>query len=572
MSRPAAHLTSPLGPPAGSELRGEADSERPGVEVAAEGLASVWRRRPSRVAVVVLVVGLMVTGALTWASLTIYENNENRLLGLRVKELGLVFTAALPSVQTPLASAAELADSTHGDAQRFKAFIAPYVGTGRDFASVSLWPLESSAPAPTVVVGLAPTLAARPTQARAFFAHVAKTPLLSLTGILGSGANRRLGYEYNTPGLKAGFGVYAEVLVPAGRRSKLQSNSGFADLNYGLYLGRSQRTADLLATNIQRFPITARTASEFVPFGDRGFTLVITPNGSLGGTFFERLPWAIAIVGVLLSLAAALMTDRLAHRRRFAEQLAGVLDRVADENRQMYTEQRGIAQTLQHALLPETLPRLPGLQTSARYIPATSGIDVGGDWYDIVAVDERRVLMLVGDVSGHGLDAATTMASLRYAALAYAIEEHRPASLLGKLSDFANSHPHAYFATVLCCLLEVDEHRLTLASAGHPAPLLIEGGAGRFLDVRVGVPIGVSREAPYEQSAVSVGERATLLAFTDGLIERRGEVLDTGMARLRAAATAESLALDALVTKLADDLVSEDHGDDTAIVALRWLS
>ena len=95
-----------------------------------------------------------------------------------------------------------------------------------------------------------------------------------------------------------------------------------------------------------------------VPFGDSAFTLVVTPNGPLGGTFFASLPWIIVIVGALISLAAAAMTDRLRAAPQYAEQLTGVLDRVAAENHQLYTEQRGIAQTLQHALLPDALPRL----------------------------------------------------------------------------------------------------------------------------------------------------------------------------------------------------------------------
>ena len=158
---------------------------------------------------------------------------------------------------------------------------------------------------------------------------------------------------------------------------------------------------------------------------------------------------------MLISLAAALMTDRLARRRQYAEQLTGVLDRVAAENHQLYTEQRGIAQTLQHALLPDALPEFSGLQVSARYVPAASGIDVGGDWYDVVAADDQRVLLVIGDVSGHGLHAATTMALLRHATLAYAAEEPRPATVLAKLSDFVNSEAHDYFATVLCALIDV---------------------------------------------------------------------------------------------------------------------
>jgi len=514
-------------------------------------------------------LGLALTAGFALSSLALYDQNENHLLHLRAREVGSVLTAVVPSLQTPLASAAELADATGGSAQRIRVLMAPYVGPGRQFFSVSLWPLGIHSPAPTVTVGAAPRLASLPERASAFFAHAEKSPVLNVTGILGS-ASPSLGYEFSTPGVKRGFAVYAETPLPADRRSQLQSNSAFSDLNYALYLGHSRRAADLLVTSLHRFPIKGRQASEVVPFGDTAFTLIVVPKGPLGGTFFENLPWIIVVVGVLISLAAALMTDRLARRREHAEQLTGVLDRVAAENHQLYTEQRSIAQTLQHALLPDTLPDFPGLRVATRYVPASSGIDVGGDWYDVVRTHDHRVLLVIGDVSGHGLRAATTMASLRYAALAYAAQVSRPATVLAMLSDFVNSGDHDYFATVLCALMDADGHSLTIASAGHIAPLLIDGDDGRFVDLNPGVPIGVPRHSQYQETTVAVKQNATLVAFTDGLVERRGEVLDTGLARLRDAAMELQLSLDDMLTKLVRELASDDHHDDTAMVGIRW--
>jgi serine phosphatase RsbU (regulator of sigma subunit) len=525
--------------------------------------------RPSRAGVIALIMGLVVTAALTLTALILYDRNETRLLRLSALELGSLITAAVPTVQTPLASAAELADATGGDARKFRAFMAPYVGAGRQFQSASLWRLEDARPSPTAVVGTAPVLASLPQQARQFFARARQSSLLSVTGILGS-KTPGLGYEYAIPGVKTGFAAYGESLLPKDRRSRIASGSGFSDLNYALYLGRSRRNSDLLLTSLRRFPITAQQASDVVPFGNSAFTLVITPRESLGGAFFQSLPWIIAGVGVLLTLAAALITDRLARRRRHAEQLAVDLDRVATENRRMYTQQRGIAQTLQHALLPDALPELEGLRVSARYVPAASGIDVGGDWYDVVSVDDQGVLLLIGDVSGHGLRAAITMASLRHAALAYAVQDSAPATVLGKLSDFVNSGEHDYFATVLCALIDVKGHRVTVASAGHMAPLLIDGDDGRYVEFNVDAPIGVAREADYREVIVTVPSSATLVAFTDGLVERRGEVLDVGLERLRDAATGKHLVLEELLSSLARDLVSAEPLDDTAIVGVQW--
>ena len=136
--------------------------------------------------------------------------------------------------------------------------------------------------------------------------------------------------------------------------------------------------------------------------------------------------------------------------------------------------------------------------------------------------------------------------------------------------EFRHGRAHDYFATVLCALIDVDAHSLTLASAGHLAPLLINDGEARFVELHGNPPIGVRHDSPYEEKTVSVQPQTTLVAFTDGLVERRGEVLDVGLARLRDAATTHSLALSELLAKLIRDLASDDHHDDTAIVGIRW--
>ena len=257
-----------------------------------------WRWRPSWVAVAALLTGLVVTGALVLTSVVVYNRNERRLLSLRGRELSLVLAATAPSIQTPLASAAELADATGGSAQKFRAFIAPYVGPGRQFSSASLWPLGASRLAPSTVVGDAPVLGSMPARAEQFFRHTSRPGVLNLTSFLSS-PHPALGFDFSAPGHANGFAVYAENPLPANRRSKLEKNSAFSDLNYALYLGHSERTSDVLVTSLKHLPITGRHASDVVPFGAGVFTIVVSPNGSLGGAFFERLPWIIALVGLL---------------------------------------------------------------------------------------------------------------------------------------------------------------------------------------------------------------------------------------------------------------------------------
>ncbi len=259
---------------------------------------TLWRWRPSWVAVAALLTGLIVTGALSLTSAAVYSRNERRLLNLRVRELSLVLAATAPSTQTPLASAAELANATDGDAQKFRAFMAPYVGPGRQFTSVSLWPLGAAHLAPSTVLGKTPALASMPERAEEFFAHSTRPGVLNLTGFLNS-PHPALGFDFSASGRAHGFAVYAENPLPANRRSKLEKNSAFSDLNYALYLGHSKRTSDVLVTSLKHLPIKGRQASDVVPFGAGVFTIVVSPNGSLGGSFFEHLPWIIALVGLL---------------------------------------------------------------------------------------------------------------------------------------------------------------------------------------------------------------------------------------------------------------------------------
>lgn len=512
-------------------------------------------------------LGFVVTGLLVWLAAATYNSNENRLLNLRVRDAGALIAELLPSVQTPLASAAALADATGGDVQKFRSFIGSYVP--RQYASVSLWRLGAARPMPLSVVGAAPLLATSPARAAAFFAAAARSSELSVIGFL-QGPRRRLGYAFTSPGLTGRFVAYAESALPANRRSKLQSSSSFADLHYALYLGRTQDTSQLLVTDLTTLPIRARHASISIGFGDSAFTFVVTPKHPLDGTFAQRLPWAIAIIGLLISLGAAALTARLLARRDQAERLARSLERIAEENRRLYAQQRTIAQTLQHALLPDRLPKIRGVETAARYEAGVEGVEVGGDWYDLIGLDDHRLLLVVGDVSGRGLRAASTMAQLRFAIHAYAAQNDPPAVILSKLSRLVNVNRSGQLATILCALVDVETRNVTVTSAGHLPPLLISDGSGEFIQSEVGVPIGVSTKARYASTAVAAPPAATLLAFTDGLVERRGESIDAGLARLERAATSHPAALDDLLDRLVEDLRTGQGDDDTAIAGLRW--
>lgn len=537
------------------------------------GVSTQGRRRgpwPFWVVLVVAVVGLAATGALTWVSQRQYSDNEKRLLTSRGRELALFLTEAVPSVRVTLASAAALAAATDASASKFMSFAGPYAGPPprHQFASISLWRPSALGSGPVAVVGAPPGLSPSSRLTQQLFARAMGTATFAVTVL--HGAQPRLGYAVGARAPSGPVVVFAESLLPANRRSRLDSNTTFSDLDYALYLGQTVSSQNLLVTDVRRPPIRGRQAKNTVQFGDSALTLVVSPREPLGGTLPERLPWIVLAVGVLLTMGAVELTRRLIQGRRNAEGLAERLERAATENERLYAEQRTIAVTLQRALLPAELPRMAGAEASARFEPGEQRVEIGGDWYDVIPAEDDQVLLVVGDVTGRGLGAAATMAELRYAIRAYAAERDSPSAILTKLSRLLDVRTDRRLATVLCARVDIAQRTMTVASAGHLPPLLVSRSHADYIEGELGPPIGVGSNGNYASTTIAVPAAATLIAFTDGLIERRDETLDAGLDRLRTAVGGADLALPDLLDQLIGQLRPQPADDDTAIVGIRW--
>ena len=276
----------------------------------------------------------------------------------------------------------------------------------------------------------------------------------------------------------------------------------------------------------------------------------------------------LAALGLLLTILAAFFTERLIRRRERAEELSDRLEEVAEENAALYGSQREIAQQLQRSLMPESLPRFDGLEASARYEAGVEGTEVGGDWYDVLPVSATRMVFSVGDVCGRGLAAAALMASLRYSIRAYALEEADPATILDGLTTVMESTRSDDFATVVCGTLDTVDGALTVARAGHPDLLVVDRDGARYLDTPLGPPVGVDADWRYASATYALPDQTTLLAFTDGLVERRRESLEIGLERLRVAAEAD-LPITELVTHVVETVAAPGSDDDIAILGLR---
>lgn len=236
-------------------------------------------------------------------------------------------------------------------------------------------------------------------------------------------------------------------------------------------------------------------------------------------------------------------------------------------------ELRHVSRTLQESMLPTLTASSDAV---ARYLPATGSLAVGGDWYDSVDQDTKRVALVVGDCVGHGLAAAAVMAQLRTASRTLLIEGHGPAQMLTALDRFAGEVPGAECATVVCSTLDVVTGELVYASAGH-LPALVVGPRGhRWLDGGRGIPLAVLRTSARDDATDVLGADEVLLVFTDGLVERRGESLDVGLDRLARAVTAvlddqdlHALDLEDLVDGILRLLVPQGSSDDIALIAQR---
>jgi anti-sigma regulatory factor (Ser/Thr protein kinase) len=254
-----------------------------------------------------------------------------------------------------------------------------------------------------------------------------------------------------------------------------------------------------------------------------------------------------------------------------AELLQLVGDRVglAIERSRLAVQGR-IAQTLQRSLLPRSLPRLPGLKMAARYLPAASESSVGGDWYDVIELGHRSLGLVIGDVAGHGMMAATFMGQLRSAVRAYALEVEGPGELLGKLAHFTEQE-RTRMATMIYATLNLDTWEVRLARAGHPYPLLLHADGGTtFLTDVGGPPLGTGTVARYEEHAVTLAPGETLLLYTDGLIERRGGRLSEGEEALTAAASSApddpEVKCRAIIRQLTE---GREIADDIAVLAVQ---
>jgi phosphoserine phosphatase RsbU/P len=252
-------------------------------------------------------------------------------------------------------------------------------------------------------------------------------------------------------------------------------------------------------------------------------------------------------------------------RKAYERELLAARDRERQARKdveRLHQQTQAISHTLQQSLLAGAPPRDDRFSIAALYEPAVEHLEVGGDWHDAFMLDGGRVAVVVGDVVGRGLPAATAMGQLRSAVRALAVTGAGPSAVLRHLDTFVAQVQTAQFATLVYAEIDPDTGAVTFAAAGHPPPIVVAADGARLCMDGRSTPVGVSSDvAPRVEATVHLAPGDRLVLYTDGLVERRHESIDIGLERLLAIVTA-----DATPEALARALEQDGRLDDDVCV------
>ncbi|WP_151081919.1 PP2C family protein-serine/threonine phosphatase [Nocardioides cynanchi] len=527
-------------------------------------------RRPARLVAGICVLGVLLTALATWAVARADTNTEQRLLQTQTRQAAAVLSTAILTIQQPMnaALAAQGAIGHGRDATAFTRIFAQVAGTGKTFTSASLWHRQGGSFTRVAAIGDAPGLDPQGPQMQDFLGQALPGTTFAVRRV-DVGAQIRIAYAVGDPG--SGYVIYAERAIPADRRAPVDRNSAYADLDYAIYLGGTTDTAAMTTTDVDpaTLPLTGLTAQVSIPFGNSTLILTTRARRHLGSGLSERLPWILLLSGLLLTLALALVARQLIRSRLRAESDTDTITTLYQRVDTLYGEQRSLSERLQRALLPQANPGIPGMEVSSEYVAGAQGIDIGGDWYSAIAVGDDTFAFVVGDVSGNGVDAVAEMARARFTLRAYLFDGDGPDTALEKCSRQFDVTTDGHIITVLVGVGNWRTGEISVANAGHPLPLLVSEAGASFVPMPVGLPLGAGAFT-YERSTFTMPPGATLMAYTDGLVERRAEVIDAGMQRLvEVARRLGSRPLPSFVEQVVTSMRDERMVDDVAVLALR---
>lgn len=326
-------------------------------------------------------------------------------------------------------------------------------------------------------------------------------------------------------------------------------------------LVRSDRLPALVAEAVdtRTIVITRSSASE-----------VFTPSAGVEG---EAAPTVIPLIahGDVVGVIALVSPGATEPTRVPAETLDVIAGRaaLAIDNALLYEQERTAAEILQRSLLPHHLPSVDGVRSAARYLPAGARNEIGGDWYDLFRLSPERIGIVMGDVMGRGIPAASIMGQLRNGLRMLALQDTEPAEALHLLNRMLGADHDSPLATVAYGVIDIPRRSLQLANAGHLPPLLIRRSESLYLDQKAGLPLGAFPETVYKLARFDLEAGDALVLYTDGLIEQRDRSLEEGLEALLVAGRAVPAAdPDGICDALLAAFRGESDEDDTAALAL----
>ena len=520
-------------------------------------------RLPLRLATFLTVLAaLVLTTAAVWATQLGVKDQSRRLLKERTSEISLVFTQAIDAIPTSLQQLGAVLGATHGDAGAF-------ASAAQQQAAASPTPLTFAWLRPQGSVGFR-VIASAGTGDLAVNQVVTDERVASLRTALTDqqvvpttviGADRMLGFALGPPAAPVGTVLYRQTtLGPAVNPPRAASTAPFSELNVTLYSSRTADPAKVLTSTSRDLPLRGDVRSTFLDVGDTRWLLTVSARSPLVGRLTEDAPWVVVGVGLIGTALIGLVVETVARRRDAAVEL--------------YQVEHHVAEALQRSLLPQ-LPELPGLELAARYLASGIGQEVGGDWFDAFPVSGGRCGLVVGDVIGHDVAAASAMAQIRALLRGYAVDGESPATVLARLDRIVDELHLTQLVTVFYGLLDAPEadgsRQLRYCNAGHVPPVLRHAdGSVVPLGGGASVVIGAPIDSEYTESVVSLPASSTLTLFTDGLVEVPGGSLTDGLDRVaRTLAGSADPTPDALCEELLADVSLRSLRDDVALLVVR---
>ena len=509
-----------------------------------------------------LVALLLLSVGVAEVTRAVEADQEGRLLVQRANEVSLVLETSIGSLEATMTGLGRVARD--GGTAFFMKEAGEAVAAGPGRLSFAL--LRPSRGSYIVVAGAGRGLSVgerAPGPVAAVLAAALKGRDLVATPVLGSGANRLLGFALGGPAVPSGMVIYRQSVLGPVRAPREAGTAPFRELSVVLYAASRPVPEQVVVTTTKEMPLAGRVRYLAFSVGASHWLLAVSSPQPLVGTLAAWSPWLALTVGLAASALIAATLEQVVRRRDAA------VDRYRSEHR--------IAETLQHRLLP-TLAKVRGLDIESRYVAASDSQQVGGDWFDVFDLGGGRTAVVIGDVMGHDIEAAAAMAQVRAALRAYALENDEPAAVLERLARLVDAFDVTGLVTVIYGVLgppaSDGAREFRWANAGHLPPLvrLAHGQVHELADGRSGV-IGAPVIEPRGQGQALLTPGSSLVLYTDGLVERPGTPLSDSVERLRSflqhllpGISANELCQAVLTAKPV-----EQTRDDIAIIAIRLL-